>query len=114
MSDFLIQVGERIRERRKQLGYTQGELAEKTGLNGQTIASAEHGTKELRIENLANICQVLETSTDYMLLGRTGPSDDYLFMEKASHLPKEQRRYLEEIVNNYVAGLQAGKTTGRD
>lgn len=113
MSDFLMQVGERLKKRRKQLGYTQGELAEKTGLNDQTIASAEHGTKELRIENFVNICQVLETSTDYMLLGRTVPSDKYLFMEKASHLPEEQRRYLEEIVNNYIAGLQAGKTMDR-
>lgn len=88
MSEFLLQqVGERIKERRKQMYYTQSSLAEKTGLTSQTIASAEHGSKELRMANLVSICQALEVSADYLLFGRSAPLDQYLCIEKASRLP---------------------------
>lgn len=115
MSDFLLnQIGERIRERRKQMYYTQSGLAEKTGLTSQTIASAEHGAKELRVANFASICQALDVSADYLLFGRSEPWDQYLFIERASRLPSEQRRCLENIINNFIAAMEAGDRYGRD
>ena len=115
MSDYLLdQIGERIRQRRKQMYYTQSVLAEKTGLTSQTIASAEHGTKELRIENFANICQALEVSADYLLFGKSAPLDQFLFIEKASRLPEEQCRCLENIINSFITAMEAGNGYGRD
>ena len=69
MSDLLNQIGMRIWERRKQMRFTQEELAEKAGVTSQTISNAEHGTKALRPENIVKICTALEISTDYLLLG---------------------------------------------
>lgn len=110
MSDYLLdQIGERIRKRRKQMYYTQSALAEKAGLTSQTIASAEHSIKELRIENFANICKALEISADYLLFGKSAPLDQYLFIEKASRLPEEQCRHLENIVNCFIAAVEAGE-----
>ncbi len=111
---FLDQAGERIRKRRKQMNFTQSELAEKTGLTSQTIASAEYGKKELRIENFANICQALEVSADYLLFGGNAPLNQSLFTEKASHLPLEQRRCLDNIINSFIAALEAGEESKKE
>lgn len=115
MSEFLLQqIGERIKERRKEMYYTQSSLAEKTGLTSQTIASAEHGSKELRMANLVSICQALEVSADYLLFGRSAPLDQYLCMEKASRLPQEQRRHLENIINSFIAAMEAANREEED
>lgn len=108
MSDLLIEMGGRIKERRKQMNLTQDRLAEKVGVTTQTISSAEHGVKALRPENIVKISEVLETSTDYLLLGRTSPWDQYVFVEKISHLPLQQRLYLETIINSFIAAMEVG------
>ena len=48
MDEFLCEMGKRISTRRKGLGMTQEDLAEKAGLTSQTISTAETGTKALR------------------------------------------------------------------
>lgn len=108
MSDLLNQMGERIKKRRKEMYFTQEKLAERAGVTTQTISSAEHGSKALRPENIVKISAALEVSTDYLLLGTTSPLDQYLFIEKVSRLPSEQRRYLEIIINSYFAAVETG------
>lgn len=38
----------------------------------------------------------------------------YLFIKKVSHLLLEQRRYLDNIINNFIAAKEAGDGYGRD
>lgn len=110
MSDMLREVGERIKERRKRMYFTQEGLAAEIDVTSQTISSAEHGTKELRIENFAMICQALETSADYLLFGRKASNrEQFLFMEKVSRLPQEQFYHLENIINSFIAALEIQK-----
>lgn len=61
-------MAERIKERRKALGYTQTELGEKLGLQASAIAKYENG----RVENIkrsiiADMARVLECSPCYLL-----------------------------------------------
>ena len=70
MDTLLHQMGERISARRKQLRWTQEELAEAAGVTPQTISTAELGKKALRPVNIINICAALDISPDYLLLGR--------------------------------------------
>lgn len=44
-STLAIEIGRRIAERRKQLGLTQAQAAEKAGLTQQFFASVETGAK---------------------------------------------------------------------
>lgn len=61
-------MAERIKERRKAMGYTQTELGEKLGLQASAIAKYENG----RVENMkrsviANMAKVLECSPTYLM-----------------------------------------------
>lgn len=106
MDDLLRQMGKRILERRKQLRLTQEELAECAGITPQTVSSAELGKKAMRPENIIRICDALEISTDYLLLGKVTGEDQLLLLERVSQLKPEQYRHLEAIVNNYIAALK--------
>ena len=50
MEDLLVQMGKRMRKRRKQLRLTQEELAEKAGITLQTVSTAELGKKAMKPE----------------------------------------------------------------
>ena len=52
-------VGDRIKERRKQLGLSQKELADKAGLRQATISAAETGKNNPSSETIQVIAQAL-------------------------------------------------------
>jgi transcriptional regulator with XRE-family HTH domain len=58
-----MNVGERIRERRKELNLTQQEVAEKAKLTYQSVLNAENG-KSCTLETLKKICQALELTIE--------------------------------------------------
>lgn len=62
-------VGERIREFRKQAGLNQDQLAELSSLNRVTVAKYESGKVEPGAKALSRIADALEVSVD-VLLGR--------------------------------------------
>lgn len=62
--------GEKIREYRKKLGYTQSDLANKVGMKTGTISKYEKDEITVPSDTLCKIANVLDVSTDY-LLGRT-------------------------------------------
>lgn len=69
MDGLLKQIGKRVLDRRKQLRWTQDELAENADVTPQTVSTAELGKKALRPENIIGISAVMGLSTDYLLLG---------------------------------------------
>lgn len=114
MDELLKQIGNRILGRRKQLRMTQDELAEKAGVTPQTISSAELGKKALRPENIIRVCSALDISTDYLLLGKINTNDHSVLLSKISALSPMHYRYLEDIINTFIAalegrGVQSGK-----
>ena len=68
-------IGERINARRKQLNYTQEQIAEKMDVSVQMVSNLERGNKAIKIENLLKISQILNISTDYILTGRHTEQD---------------------------------------
>lgn len=54
-----MEIGERIRERRKKLGLSQKDVAEKCGLTYQSILNAETG-KSCTLATLTKICEALD------------------------------------------------------
>ena len=71
----LKEIGRRISERRRQLNYTQEQMAEWMNVSIQMISNLERGNKSIRIENLVKVASILNVSTDYILTGRQGSSD---------------------------------------
>jgi len=59
---LLERVGKKIREKRKEKGLTQEELAEKAVLNSKFLGSCERGMSNVSILTLSKICDALEIS----------------------------------------------------
>lgn len=54
------QIGEAIRRRRKELGLTQGELGQKTGLRQATISDLERGVSRAQLHTLCRVLAALD------------------------------------------------------
>lgn len=105
MEEMLITMGKRLMERRKQLRLTQEEVAERADLTCQTISTAETGKKALRPENIVKICNALDISTDYLLLGKT-TSDVSIIAAKLTALTPDQLRHVEDIIDIFISAVQ--------
>ena len=105
MDDLLTQIGQRIRKHRERSRLSQEQLAERADVSSQTISTAETGKKRLRVENIIKICEVLEISPDYLLLGEISPQDLIILSEMLSQLTPGQYRHLEDIIDSYISAL---------
>ncbi|MEO2673382.1 helix-turn-helix domain-containing protein [Enterococcus faecium] len=64
---------DRIKELRKQHGWTQAELAKKMSVSQQTIGSWEVGRAEPNSEALTKLAHLFNVSTDYLLSNHKTP-----------------------------------------
>lgn len=95
----LAEIGQRIHARRKQMGYTQEQIAAMMDVSIQMISNLERGNKAIRIDNLVNLCQLLEVSTDYILMGKVAPLDNGFLADDISKLSPRDRKLVETLVN---------------
>lgn len=95
----LAGIGKRIQNRRKQLMFTQEQLAEMMNVSIQMVSNLERGNKAIRIDNLINLSQILNISTDYILTGKETTDDIQLLTERISQLPEKERKMVEMLVD---------------
>ena len=58
--------GQRLRDRRKELGYSQGELAEKLGVSLSAVSNYENGQNAMREDVLLRVFDVLGIEPNYL------------------------------------------------
>lgn len=85
-TEDLKKIGVRIVERRKELKLTQEQIAERMNVSIQMISNIERGNKAIRIDNLIKLCDILQTSTDYILTGERTNNDFDNLTRKISQL----------------------------
>ena len=68
-------LGERIRELRREQGYTSAVLAEKADLSERFLSDVENGKKGISTETIVKLAIALKTNTDYLLFGSKGEED---------------------------------------
>lgn len=94
-------IGKRIKQCREQLGLTQEEFAEKTGLTTNYISTIERGASFPRCEKLIALMNGLETSSDAIFCDVLEYSTDYktskLSEELAALPPDAQKRILQML-----------------
>ena len=95
---FLTNMGIRIAQRRKELRFTQEQLAEKMGVSLQTISCIELGKKAVRPENLANLCTYLNVTTDYILYGKRNEQQMNDTVLKLSALGQEEYQAVQTMI----------------
>ena len=96
---FLVNMGLRIAQRRKELHWTQEQLAEKIGVSLQTISNIELGKKAVRPENLANLCMHLDISSDYILYGKRNEQQISDTVAKLSALDTEAYTTVQNLID---------------
>ena len=69
MTDFMT-LGQKIKHRREELGYTQVELAQKTQVSRSYISQLEKDSFNPSTQMIVNIAVVLDISIDYLLLDK--------------------------------------------
>ncbi len=60
-------IGERIRERRHELGVSQGALAEELNMSFQQVQKYEQGTNRVAAATLYHMCAILDVDISYFL-----------------------------------------------
>lgn len=89
-------IGERIKMRRKELGLTADQVAERVGVNRATIYRYESDEiKSMGTETLVPLAAALRTTPAWLLMGEDEPedpdSDLMLALEKAFNSRPEMR-----------------------
>lgn len=65
-----LSTGDRLREKRNLLGFTQDEVAEKIGRAAKYYADIERGSCGMSLDTLISLSNVMDLSLDYIILGK--------------------------------------------
>jgi transcriptional regulator with XRE-family HTH domain len=76
-------LGERIKERREELGLTQLQLARALGVTPQHISVIEKNKRAPSLDSLAKLAQELGVTTDYLITGKESVVSDVISVIKA-------------------------------
>lgn len=68
-NERFVEMGKRIRTRRLSLKMKQMELAEEVDISNNHISSIERGIERPGLDSFIRICDVLDVTPDYLLLG---------------------------------------------
>ena len=95
----LVEIGKRIQGRRKQMGLTQEQLADKMDVSIQMVSNLERGNKSIRIENLIKLSEILNISTDYILTGKETAEDMQALTEQMASLSQKERKMMKLLMD---------------
>lgn len=100
---------ERLKDKRKEAGLSQKDLAARTGVNTRTIQNYESGSRRpQQSEIVVRLAEALNTTTQYLL----GTDGEYILAAQEKGGTKAARD-IEELVQE-VTGLFAGGTLDDD
>jgi len=100
MEDYRIEMGIRLKKKRKMIKLTQEQMAEKLNVSVKHYGGVERGQAGLSMENLIEVCNILDTDLNYLILGEN-EKEDYLpdkIKELYFSCPKEKRPFLIELM----------------
>jgi transcriptional regulator with XRE-family HTH domain len=71
VSDATVAFGQRVRERRNALGYSQERLAELAGMHWTFVGQIERGRRNLTLHNILKLAQALGCDAAELIAGLT-------------------------------------------
>ena len=74
-NERFVEMGKRIRARRLSLKMKQMELAEKVDISNNHLSSIEREIERPGLDSFIRICDVLDVTPDYLLLGSMKSND---------------------------------------
>lgn len=103
-----FRLGRTIRYRRKQLGMTQEELAEKLGVGHQALSRIEQGHMAPKMDRLPLIATCLQCNVSDLFREKTDTSADYAsrIEDLMTGLSPKKREYLYQHISGLVFMLK--------
>lgn len=100
--DEQLLFGERIRNRRNALGFTQEYIAEQIGITLRFYQMIERGEKSLSLDTLISLSKTMSISVDYLLFGKLPNSLENPIATILNHLSPSQREDATKILTLYA------------
>jgi len=106
---FFKEMGARIAQLRKEQNLTQQQLADELELSQQIIASYEIGRRRIPVSTLPKLARTLGVSIETLIgeeqaPAKRGPTPKLQrHMERISQLPKQQQRFLLQMIETALA-----------
>ena len=102
----LLLFGERLRNRRNVLGFTQEFVSDKAGITLRFYQMLERGEKSVSLDTLISLSRALTISTDYLLFGDLSYNLESPLVEILNGLPQPQREDALKILQLYSKALK--------
>ena len=106
------QIGQRLRAKREQAGYTREQLGELCSLSPRFIANIEFGDSTFSLDSLMTMCRVLSCSSDELLFGNA--VNGVAWDDTASILRQMDVKYQEPVKKIIQGVIEAIVTAERE
>ena len=99
MADNLnVEIGKRLRQRRKKMGLTQEKAAELLGMSATYYGEIERGNKGISIPRVVTVYEKMGLSPTYLLTGQRISKN--VMSEILKDCPKDKRATLERVLRD--------------
>lgn len=98
-----VQLGRKIRTRRKQLGMTQEQLAEMLGVGHQAMSRIEQGHMAPKMDRLPALAQALQCTVSELF--RTADDSQDTYAHRLADLFSELPAHKQEFVFHHISSL---------
>ena len=102
-------IGNRIRQARKECGFTQEQLAEYAEISVDFLGLIETGRNSMKVQNLAKIASALNVTTDYLIYGTTPYKENPKINTMLSVVPESKRKQVEKLIALFLTSLRSDK-----
>lgn len=101
-----IEIGKRIRIKRKEMCLTQEKLSELIDVSPTYISEIERGTSISSLATIAKLSNVLELNLDYLVFGITNINSNTTFSEILKTIPEKNHELYINLCENIANSLK--------
>lgn len=110
-----LAAGERLRQKRTLLGFTQDEMAEKIDRAAKYYADIERGSCGMSVETLMALSAVLDMSLDYIIYGTTSSDREAVrqsdeipaILDTLNSFPAPKQKYALRMLRLFLAACDS-------
>lgn len=95
-------MGHQTRKAREAAGLTHERFAPLIGISPQNVSCVERGLAGVSLTVLRRMCEILQVSSDTLLIGDLGNNDVDVIAGRLRQLPPEQFRVVWEVINRLL------------
>ena len=95
-------MGHQTRKAREAAGLTRERFAQLIGISPQNVSCVERGLAGVSLTVLRRMCEILQVSSDTLLIGDLGINDVDVNAGRLRQLPPEQFRVVWEVINRLL------------